>query len=262
VELQRSLKDITRQGLGLAAISYDSPDILKGFAEKHGITFPMLSDPGSKTITAWGILNREATGRTAGIPYPGTYVIDRSGVIRSRDFEPAYQERDTAASILLRLAAGAPAARPGTSEVIGRHIRVRASASDAIAAPGHRLTLMVDVSPGSRIHVYAPGQAGYIPIALTLDASPDYKVMKVNYPASTRYVFAPLKEAVHVFDKPFRLTEDVTLALTPAVRQRATNKETLAISGHLEYQACDDTVCFPPETLALKWTISLTPIER
>jgi hypothetical protein len=262
VELQRSLKDITGQGLGLAAISYDSPEILKAFAEKHGITFPMLSDPGSKTITAWGLLNKDATGRTAGIPHPGTYVIDRSGLIRSRDFEQVYTERDTAASILARLVAGASAAPLGVTEVVGRHITVRAGASDPIAAPGHRLTLMLDVTPGSKIHVYAPGQTGYIPIALTLDASPDYKVMTTTYPASTRYAFGPLKETVQVFAKPFRFTQDVTLTLTPAMRQRATNKETLTISGHLEYQACDDKVCFQPETLPLRWTILLTPIER
>lgn len=261
MELQRSLKDITAHGLGLAAISYDGPEVLRSFADKHGITFPMLSDSGSRTIAAWGILNREATGRTAGIPYPGTYVIDRSMVIRSRDFELAYQERDTAASILARLAAE-PAARPGASEVVGQHIRVRTSATDTIAAPGHRLTLLLDVTPGSKIHVYAPGQTGYIPIALTLDTSPDYKVMTATYPAATTFVFAPLKETVHVFDKPFRLTQDVTLTLTPSLRQRATNKETLTIAGHLEYQACDDKVCFRPETLALQWPIALTPIER
>jgi len=54
----------------------------------------------------------------------------------------------------------------------------------------------------------------------------------------------------------------VTLTLTSSMRQRATNKETLTIAGHLEYQACDDKVCFRPETLALQWPIALTPIER
>jgi hypothetical protein len=260
VELQRSLDDITRQGLSLAAISYDSPEILRTFAEKHGITFPMLSDPASKTITAWGLLNKEATGRTAGIPYPSTYVIDRRGVILSRDFEAAYQERGTAASILTHLAATPPP--PGATDVVGGHLKARVGASDAIAAPGQRVTLVVDVTPGEKIHVYAPPQDTYIPISLALDSSVDIKTTAAMYPAPRTIELAPLKEIVKVYDGPFRITQDVTLALTPALRQRATAKETLTITGSLEYQACDDKVCFPPETLPLRWTIALVPIER
>ena len=95
MQLQRSLPDIQRAGLGLVAVSYDSTATLRAFADKHGITFPMLSDRGSKTITAWGLLNREATGRAKGVPYPGTYVLDAKAVIVSRNFEQAYQERDS-----------------------------------------------------------------------------------------------------------------------------------------------------------------------
>ena len=260
MELQRSLKDITAQGLGLAAISYDSPDTLKAFADRHGITFPLLSDSGSRTITAWGILNTGATGRSAGIPYPGTYVIAASGIIRSRNFEAAYQERDTADSILAKLAPGA--APPGTTEVAGRHAALRLGASDRVAAPGHRLTLFVDVAPAPGAHVYAPGQTGYIPVALTLDASADDTASPAVYPASTPFVFAPLKETVRVYARPFRIAEDVTLALTPSMRQRATAGDTLQIDGRFEYQACDARVCFPPETLPLHWTVTLVPIER
>ena len=39
-------------GIELAAISYDSPEILAAFAEERGIFFPLLSDPGSRTISS------------------------------------------------------------------------------------------------------------------------------------------------------------------------------------------------------------------
>lgn len=87
-------------GFGVAAISYDPVETPKAFADKHMITFPMLSDAGSETITAWGLLNKEATGRTAGIPHPGTFMIDRAGTIISRSFEQPYQERRSATSLL------------------------------------------------------------------------------------------------------------------------------------------------------------------
>jgi hypothetical protein len=252
---------VRRQGYSLAGISYDSPEILRAFSEKHSITFPLLSDPGSKTIAAWGLLNREATGRAVGVPHPGTFIVDRKGVIVSRAFEDAYQERNTAASILTR-AGPSGASTAGATDVLGRYVTVRASASDRTAAPGHRLTLVVDVTPGPKMHVYAPGQAGYIPVELTLGASGDFKSAPARYPASRSYFFAPLKETVQVYDRTFQMTQDVTLALTPELRRRATAKETLTITGTLDYQACDDAVCYRPDAVALQWTIQLVPIER
>ena len=48
MELQSNLEKIRAQGLGVAAISYDSVAVLKNFAERRGIAFTLLSDPDSK----------------------------------------------------------------------------------------------------------------------------------------------------------------------------------------------------------------------
>ena len=259
--MQRSLGDLRNKEIGLAAISYDSVETLRAFAGKHGITFPLLSDSGSKTIDAWGLRNREATGRAAGVPHPGTFVIDPAGRILTRAFEAAYQERETAASILT--GAGADSAkRSGTVEVAGRYLRAAVSVSDTLVAPGQRVTLIADITPGPNIHVYAPGQQGYLPIELKPAASPDFKAAAARFPPSREYLFAPLNERVQVFDRPFRILQEVTLALSPSLRQRATAKETLTIAATLDYQACDDKVCFKPESLALGWNLGLMPIER
>ncbi len=63
-------------GVQLVGISYDAPGTLKTFAEKTKITFPLLSDPGSKTIEAYHIRNTAAQGKTAGIPTPGRFSLD------------------------------------------------------------------------------------------------------------------------------------------------------------------------------------------
>ena len=220
----------------------------------------MLSDQGSKTITAWGILNRAATGRTAGIPHPGTFIVDAKGVIRSRFFEQEYQERSTATSMLTRLGLEAGG---DVREIASAQATFRISVSDATVAPGERVTLRIDVAPGPKMHVYAPGQQGYIPIALTIETTPDVRVVHpMTYPTPGTYYFAPLKETVKVYEKPFRLLQDVTLALTPALRQRATAGETLRLTGSLEYQACDDKVCYRPQTVAVEWTMKLVPLGR
>ena len=70
MELQSRYAEITRQGLGLVAISYDSPDTLKKFSDTRGITFPLISDPGSATIRRLGLLIQTADpkSRTYGVP--------------------------------------------------------------------------------------------------------------------------------------------------------------------------------------------------
>jgi len=48
---------LERNGLRIAAVSYDSPEALQAFAEKHGIGFPLLSDGDSALIRSFGIFN-------------------------------------------------------------------------------------------------------------------------------------------------------------------------------------------------------------
>ena len=62
VEIQQNLEAIKAQGLGVAVITYDSVAILKAFADKYRITYPLLSDQGSAVIDRWGLRNQAATG--------------------------------------------------------------------------------------------------------------------------------------------------------------------------------------------------------
>ena len=57
MELQDRLTELTEAGVGVAAISYDSEKTLAVFAERRGITFPLLSDDESAVIKEYGILN-------------------------------------------------------------------------------------------------------------------------------------------------------------------------------------------------------------
>jgi hypothetical protein len=264
VELQRSLADIRAEGLGLAAISYDAPETLAGFAAKHGIAFPLLSDTGSATIRRWGILNAEATGRESGIPYPGTFVIDPTGRIVSRAFEAEFQVRQTASTVLAPAARGqaeAPKPAKNPRKVDGRQLSVTTSQSDLAAAPGAKLSLLVDVLPKPGMHVYAPEQTGgYIRIDLDLDEDAAFRAAKPVFPKGSDYYFAPLNETFKVFDAPFRIRQELTIALTPEIRKRAAAKETLAITGTLRYQACDDQVCYRPDEIRVAWTVALQPL--
>ena len=68
---------------------------MKQFADKNEISFPLLSDESSKTIDAYGIRNSamDKNKRLAGIPHPGTYVLDAEGVVIGKLFKEKYAER-------------------------------------------------------------------------------------------------------------------------------------------------------------------------
>lgn len=84
VELQSGIERINAIDIQVVAVSYDSAEVLAKFAKKRKITFPVLSDPDSKVIKAYGVLNEGARGPQAGIPHPATFLIDKQGIIRAK----------------------------------------------------------------------------------------------------------------------------------------------------------------------------------
>jgi hypothetical protein len=146
--------------------------------------------------------------------------------------------------------------------VRGKHLEVRLDRDRRSAVPGATITLYADVVPGPKIHVYAPGQKDYISIELNTKADDAFKVARPSYPAAVDVYFEPLRETIKVFDKPFRIAQDLTIAATPAMRRRAAARETLEIAATLDYQACDDAVCFRPESLSLTWRVRLGPAQN
>ena len=115
----------------------------------------LRADPGDRTWYIYLNTTVPPTGATYGIPFPGTFIVNASGVVTSRFFEAAYQERNTVASVLVKL--GAKVAAVAATKVSGTHLTLTTYATDAVAAPGTRFSIVADVVPGSRIHVYAPG---------------------------------------------------------------------------------------------------------
>jgi hypothetical protein len=259
--LEQALPQIRSAGLGVAAVSYDSVAVLKQFSGRAGITFPLLSDPHSAVIRSYGILNETIDKDTPfyGIPYPGTYILNPAGVVLSKYFEDDYRVRDTAASILLRQFGLEPKQHETTA---ARHLAITTASSDLEVRPGQRITLTVSAKPGPRIHVYAPGVRGYIPIALTLDPSKGFTADPVAYPASKTLNLRAIHETLPVYDTPFRMLVTMTLANAAAVEPLLDAGRNLRIEGKFRYQACDDRECFIPETLPLVWTIHVLPFDR
>ena len=98
--LQADLKNLEMSGLRVVGISYDAPATSAAAAAKLGLTFPLLSDPGSKIIDAYGIRNAEAKGKAEGVPHPVVFIVDRAGVIRAKLMRDGYRDRPESAEII------------------------------------------------------------------------------------------------------------------------------------------------------------------
>jgi hypothetical protein len=163
---------------------------------------------------------------------------------------------------LVVLYAGAPMAQSGAkknasgnpkiTEATTDHVRIRYVNTITAAADGlARLT--IEIVPRARMHVYAPGADDYQIVTLTMAEGRGIRPRPVSYPASEIYHFGPLNERIPVYQKPFTLTLD--MQIENAAWSGSADKSSLAISGRLDYQACDDKVCFAPVSVPLAWTV-------
>ena len=284
LELQSQYDSLRKDGLGVVGISYDSQDILAAFSTQHGITFPLLSDVGSETIKRYGILNtvaeeglgpngndpaiiaavklyvsaNGANERQRGIPFPGTFIVDRSGRVTARFFEDSYTVRNTVSNIRVRL--NNLSTSVAATRVESRQLDVVTYPSDTAIAPGNRFSIVAQITPHNGVHVYAPGAANYKVVELKVLPSRYIRTFKTVYPKSEIYFFKPLNERVPTYQKPFTISQDIVLDGQASTRTALAKQTSMTIGGVLTYQACDDRLCYDQVTVPLSWTIGLKPI--
>ncbi len=119
--LQQHHGAITERGARLVAVSPQIPDESLSLAEKHDLTFDVLSDIGSDTAKQYGLafdlpddlaavydklgfdLQRVNDGHPRTLPLPATYVIDRDGMIRWAFVNSDYTTRAEPSDIIAAL---------------------------------------------------------------------------------------------------------------------------------------------------------------
>jgi DsbC/DsbD-like thiol-disulfide interchange protein len=153
-------------------------------------------------------------------------------------------------------------ARNDATPIWTDHLKLVTYLNDAAVAPGGRTALMIDIEPGEGMHVYAPGAESYRIVTLTVTAQPFVRTLPIQYPRSEIYVFEPLNERIPVYQKPFTLRQDVVLDTHAEAQAAFRGKRSLTVTGTLEYQACDDRICFNPVSVPLTWTLPLGPAAR
>lgn len=105
IELNQVAEQVKSSGFNMVGISYDSPEIMKSFAEMNNLNFDLLSDVDAQTVKQFGILNKDYQEghRFYGIPYPGVMVISPEGKLEDKYFFEGYRKRITAEMLLSKL---------------------------------------------------------------------------------------------------------------------------------------------------------------
>ena len=112
---------LAERGVGLVAISPQTPDGSLSMKESTELTFTVLSDPGNQIAEQLGILTAPSNGvraaqlqlgldltqvnadGTTGLPMPTVVIADADGVIRWIDVHPDYSTRTEPSQVLQAL---------------------------------------------------------------------------------------------------------------------------------------------------------------
>ena len=81
-DFRDSLAELNEAGLDVVGISPDKPEKLAKFRDAEGLTFPLLSDPDKKVLTAWGAFGEKSMyGKTVQGVIRSTFLVDENGVV-------------------------------------------------------------------------------------------------------------------------------------------------------------------------------------
>ncbi len=263
MELETTKRKFSERGLGVCAISYDNVTILKNFSDRKNITYPLISDTDSKIIRAFGIFNTTMQPGSVGygVPYPGYYVVDHHGTVRAKYFEDAHQERFTAGDILVRQFSDETGV--GMTAIETPHLRLSYSSSDAEVSPGQRIALLTEITLKKKMHVYAPQvKDEYTPISWSMEPARSSVDLGVNFPEPSILYLRPIQEKVPVYEGKLKLVREIRLAEEKTLRDLVGTSGQVEIKGTLKYQACDDRVCYPPETIPMTWKLKIRFLDR
>jgi thioredoxin:protein disulfide reductase len=117
---------------------------------------------------------------------------------------------------------------------------------------GSTVAVLLKVKLPKDVHVQAdkPRDPSLIATALTIDAPAGVSVEKVTYPSATELSQQGRREKLLVFGPEFEIKVRLVVATSVPSGE-------LVVPGRLRYQACNDTMCFPPTRADTQWTLAI-----
>src|SRR5688572_27958121 len=125
--------------------------------------------------------------------------------------------------------------------------------TDAVrAGTTARAALIIRLPEGLHTNSNKPRDPLLIPIVLSIQAPAGVSVTEIVYPPPQDLQQEGATQPLAVFEREFTIGAQLAVdAGVPAGE--------LVVPASLRYQACDEKVCYPPVTLATRWTLSIVP---
>ena len=113
------------------------------------------------------------------------------------------------------------------------------------------ITLQFRISRGFHVNSHEPKQEYLKKTELKLDAPTDIAISKITYPdgEDKSFPFAP-DEKLNVYSGDF----EIAVMVRPL---KAVLPTKYAVHGRLNYQACDNAVCYPPRQLPVSFEVKI-----
>lgn len=253
MELEQSRALFEKNGVSIAAISYDSQDILATFAGKYAIGYPLLSDTDSEVIRAFGIFNfnMAADLRSYGVPHPVEYLISPDGVVVKKYFVPNYQHRVTGSAVAFEQFGEHAGEAPVTQFRNGAlHVHIGLASAHAFAGQEVSFFAKFALQPGW--HTYgAPAPQGYTPVSLVFEGTEILR-QDVSFPEPEVMTFPLLNETLPVYSGSFEAHGRLLLRFPLP-------EGVLILRGSLCFQQCSESICEPPQVIPFELPLSLSP---
>jgi thioredoxin:protein disulfide reductase len=111
-----------------------------------------------------------------------------------------------------------------------------------------RAAVLVKLPEGFHVQSNKPRDPSLIPTRLTFDAPPAVTVTEVVFPPAVDQTVLGYDQPLAVFEREFAIGVQLAVSSSASPGDQA-------VPGHLRYQACNETTCFPPKTVDVAWTL-------
>jgi len=95
-----------------------------------------------------------------------------------------------------------------------------------------------------------------------MEASPDLRLLPLRYPDAKVLFLPAINESVPVYERSFRLLQDVVVSADRTFISSITEAKTITLKGTLFYQACDSEKCYLPQKSVVSWDVRVVPLDR
>jgi thioredoxin:protein disulfide reductase len=115
--------------------------------------------------------------------------------------------------------------------------------------------LQVKVAKGFHIQSDKPRDPSLIPLTLTIDVPAGVSVRGLTFPPAKDFTLKGSDQPLAVFEGAFPIEARLAIAKDHPAGE-------VAVPARLRYQACDETTCFRPMTIATSWTLRVVAAGR